>query len=127
MLLYLSQGESVGSIVDGACRCGYEKKEMCLGGGMLDSSSVVKFPYYCEACEEVVVHNTFMKPAICRCGQVLVRYDNPTLSKPKSEKPSEVFYWNVKYDEKLVLTDNGYLCPKCKEYTLKWFDGGYWN
>ena len=116
----------MGSIVYGACQCGYEKKEMCLGGGMLDFQTVAKFPYYCETCKEVKVHNAFIKPTICGCGQLMVRYDDPTLSKQTSEKPYKVFDWNMNY-EILVLTDNGYLCPKCKEYTLEWNDGGCWD
>ena len=117
----------MGSLVYGECKCGYKKERMCLGGGMDSFETVANFPYYCKTCEAVMMHNTFMKPAICSCGQLMVRYDDPTLSKPKSEVPSEVFNWNFGDNEKLVLTENGYLCPKCKEYTLEWCPGGCWD
>ena len=104
----------MGSLVYGECKCGYKKERMCLGGGMDSFETVANFPYYCKTCEEVVMHNTFMKPAICSCGQLMVRYDDPTLSKQKSEAPSEVFYWNFSVDEKLVLTDYSYCALNAK-------------
>ena len=113
----------MGYIVDGTCKqCGYEKQSMYLGSGWCSGwyslQTIAKFPYYCKVCEEVVVHNTVMKPAYS-CGQLMVRYDDPTLSKQKSEAPHKVFSLNIG-NEELVLTDNDYLCPKCKGYTLRW-------
>ena len=51
----------MGSLVYGECKCGYKKEKMCLGGGMDSFETVANFPYYCKKCEEVVMHNTFMK------------------------------------------------------------------
>lgn len=109
-----SLGEFMGYIVDGTCKqCGYEKQSMYLGSGWYSFQTTATFPYYCKVCEEVVVHNTVMKHAIYSYGQLMVRYDDPTLSKQKSEAPHKVFSWNIG-NEELVLTDNDYLCPKCK-------------
>ena len=117
----------MGYIVDGTCKqCGYEKKEMYLCGGMLSHKTFAIFPYYCEKCGEVVTHNTLEKCLFCHCGQLMVRYDDPTLSKQKSEAPHKVVSWDIG-NEELVLTDNDYLCPKCKEYALRWSRVGLWD
>ena len=117
----------MGYIVDGTCKqCGYEKKEMYLCGGMLSHKTFAIFPYYCEKCGEAVAHNILEKHASSHCGQLMVRYDAPTLSKQKSEAPRKVFSWDIG-NEVLVLTDNDYRCPKCKGYTLRWSRVGRWD
>ena len=117
----------MGYIVDGTCKqCGYEKKRMYLFGGMLNHATIASFPYHCEKCGEVVVHNALEKRASSHCGQLMVRYDDPTLSKQKSKAPHKVVSWNIG-NEELVLTDNDYLCPKCKGYTLRWSMVGLWD
>ena len=117
----------MGYIVDGTCKqCGYKKKEMYLCGGMMNHKTFAIFPYYCEKCGKVVAHNTLEKCPFCHCGQLMVRYDDPTLSKQKSEGSRKVFSWKIG-NEELVLTDNDYLCPKCKGHTLRWSMVGLWD
>lgn len=102
-----------------------KKKRMFLGDGRFNFKTVANFPYFCEKCNEIMVHNVFKKPEQCRCGQMMVRYDDECLSQ-KNSKLSNIFSWNIGA-EILILSENDYMCPQCKEYLLKWSRVGLWD
>lgn len=66
------------------------RKERNVSIWWFNYKTIVSFPYYCEKCEEVEEENALEKRPFCRCGQLMVRYDDPTLSKQKSKAPTKL-------------------------------------
>ncbi len=115
----------MGSIIYAECECGYKKDRMLIGGGMANFNRRCNFPYYCDNCNTIIVHNAFIEPAYCTCGNLLVRYDNEDLS-TKNPETKICFNWSAN-NQKLILTHNKYLCPECKKYGLEWSLNGCWD
>lgn len=42
----------MGSIIDAHCKCGYERKGMCLDGGSPMPKATVDFSFYCPKCKD---------------------------------------------------------------------------
>lgn len=118
----------MGSIVTAKCQCGLEL-QLSLGGGMHSFTSVCNFPCLCEACHNVVQVNLLAKTEECpMCKSLdLIPYDDPRLR--KSPGTRTVAEWNLqeRVGRRLVLTDANYLCPKCKEMSLRFTESGCWD
>ena len=130
----------MGAIVNAECLCGF-KKELLIGGGMLNFMTRCDFPCYCEKCLKIFKVNLFSNSLQCPvCKTDMLRYDNRKLHPLQREKtakgtlleryekkfppkPDIIFEWNFK-DENLKLYDDNYLCPKCHKVSLKFIDSG---
>ena len=109
----------------GKCSCGLEV-QVPIGGGMRNFATTCYFPCLCEACHNVVPVNLLAQPQQCpECkSPAVISYDDRRLT--ASPGKGKVASWNMKekLGRELVLTDGGYLCPKCNNMSLKFRNTG---
>ncbi len=117
----------MGSVVKAKCDCGY-RREMALGGGMMNFTTLCNFPCYCDTCSDLFEANLFLQKISCpECGGTDTRpYDDDGLC---SKRGSPVFSWTAqeKLGRELILTNGEYLCPKCGRFSLRFEDVGCWD
>ncbi len=117
----------MGSIIEASCLCGY-KREMFLGGGMLDFTTSCNFPIFCGKCSSLFEANLLDNNQKCpKCHSPnIIPYDDNSLSKNKGKV---VFTWDMqeKLGRELILTDSKYLCPNCGQFLLSFLDIGVWD
>ena len=112
----------MGSQVIAICACGVNSK-INIGGGMLTHGKIDYFPGYCPVCNDIVQINLKDKSSICtNCGETAaVPYNNPELIGTIGKEIIEASFDNV-------LTDGTYLCPKCRNKSLKFISSGlFWD
>ena len=119
----------MGSLIGAFCKCGYESKEMHLGGGFNNFMSNCSFPYYCEDCKTLFIANKLAKKANCpKCkNNNVFPYDDKRACKTKG---NEIFEWNITDDDSdktIILTDGKYICPKCNKYELSFLHLAYYD
>lgn len=115
----------MGSSVNAQCKCGYEA-ELLIGGGMNNFTTFCSFPVFCKNCQQLQSANLLDKYPNCpRCqSREIVAYDENELQQTPGE--NIVTSWNIS-DELgriLQLTDGEYFCPSCKEFSLRFEEGG---
>ena len=123
----------MGSIIQAKCRCGFESKEIMAGGGMLNFMNTLKAPALCPNCYTFTIRNYFNKYNYCsKCKSKVIFYNDKKLWKDKNASQDEldsIFWWNTDMftDEAFVLPNTIYLCPKCREYKMKFYRCGFWD
>jgi ribosomal protein L37AE/L43A len=86
-------------------------------------------PALCQACGIFQVANYLDKQAICRdCGGPVTFYDDPGLwSRAEgARRDLTVFDWRVPTGV-FALPDANYVCPKCRQQTLRFEQVGLWD
>lgn len=111
----------MGSQVIAICQCGL-RREILIGGGMLNFKYINFFPCLCENCNDVVQVNLKNQELTCpNCNkQNLSPYNAKHLIGEQGN--SEVSKWGDN-----TLTNGTYKCPKCKEMTLHFERGILWD
>lgn len=114
-----------GDIFSAKCECGFEN-ELFIGAGKSDYKTSCKFPFYCNTCSSLIILNALNENRTCnKCNsEKVMSYENDSLRAGKSN--NSLFGWNVN-GKTFLLTDDSYLCPKCKEYKLTFTQIGNWD
>lgn len=117
----------MGSSVNAKCSCGFQATDLLIGGGMSNFRTFCSFPIFCNDCQELQVANLLAEPLECPAchSQSVTAYDDAAL-KQSDGGNKVVTSWNVsdRLGRILQLTDDKYLCPSCKQFTLKFEEGG---
>ena len=118
----------MGSTVEASCKCGY-RATSDVGGGKSNYLTVDLMPALCEHCQTLVTVNKCAKPPLCpkcKSPQVLP-YDDPALNaKPDASIPVSRRVWEA-MGSAFQLTCGTYLCPACKQYTLRFIETCLWD
>ena len=119
------QTDITGDIVQAKCECGFEET-IKFGAGKSNYKTVCNFPFFCNSCSSFVVLNYLSEKPVCKLcrSEDVTPYDNDKMRALKSDKP--VAGWNAN-DRTFILTDDFYLCPKCKEFKLLFTSIGYFD
>jgi hypothetical protein len=120
----------MGSSVDAQCKCGYEALGLLIGGGMSNFTTFCSFPVFCKNCQQLQLTNLLAKHPDCpHCqSREIVAYDEDELQQAPGN--NIVTSWNVsdRLGRILQLTDGEYFCPLCKEFNLRFEEGGmHWD
>lgn len=115
----------MGSIVMAECSCGL-KTEIMIGGGMLNFQTPCYFPFLCEHCSAIVRVNMFSERKDCpQCMATnVIPYDDPSLSGHTGTKMVDGVTGR---GQEHILTDGSYKCPKCNQYSLRFWNCGNWD
>jgi len=118
----------MGDIVVAECDCGYQTKNLGLGGGMQDFTTYCGFPYLCLNCREVTVANFLDAEPSCRsCGSRSITAYNAEPLMGEREN-GVVFNWYINSERgELTLPEGTYLCPKCERKTLRFLWAGMFD
>ena len=123
----------MGSIIQANCECGFKSKLICAGGGMLNFKDTLIAPALCTNCYTFTVRNYLKKYNYCsKCRSKVTFYNNKSLWKDKDVLLDEfdcIFYWNIDTfdDIAFILSNTMYLCPKCREFRMKFYACGFWD
>lgn len=56
----------MGYLVQPECKCGYQHKQIFMGGGMRNFETSCEVPFYCEDCSKIKTRNLFKKRTKCQ-------------------------------------------------------------
>ncbi len=110
----------MGTMVKASCKCGFQ--EQCdVGGGMNDYATNCSFPCLCKSCKRMVHVNMLKDPPRCpECGRAdPIPYDDSRLIGTLGMASVASWHVSLKSDRELVLTNGTYLCPSCRQMTLR--------
>lgn len=112
----------MGKIVSAKCKeCGYNFDKMFLGGGMLNFQKHCGYPALNKDQTEVVVRN-YKNKVEEEKSNGFIFYDSKSLYDEESFTKSAVMQ---NFDT--FLYNANYFCPKCRNYTLRFFMTGLWD
>ena len=113
----------MGSIIKARCQnCHYQSGDLYYGGGMTNFQTVCNFPVMDKEAKICKTANIMEKEKVLKENPNLVFYDDKSLSDEKSQN-REQFHQNFNYK---VYFD-GYLCPKCNQFSLGFEGRGNWD
>ncbi len=118
----------MGTLITTVCEsCGYRKDNMALFGGMIGFLDTCMIPYYCESCNTLFEGNMLEDDIFCpECGKDNTFSYEDARTGFKEDKT--LFSWFVhKFEREVKLNEEGNLCPKCANFTLKFEDVGNWD
>ncbi|MEO7646590.1 MAG: hypothetical protein ABIT72_16005 [Burkholderiaceae bacterium] len=118
----------MGSMVNAACKCGFDKT-MSLGGGRRNFQTSSTFPMCCGDCKNMFLANTFDEFIVCPdCNKSddIQLYSDRSLHNNGTENITELLDRTGKGRD-LTLTDADYVCPACQQLTLTFSHAGYWD
>jgi len=112
-----SISESTGDIIQAKCECGFEQN-LFLGAAKSNFETYFAFPFYCDGCSSICVLNILDDNSACKdCScEDPIPYDSDTLRLHFSDVV--VFGWNANSTTRYIYNDL-HLCPKCKEYKMR--------
>ena len=115
----------MGRIIQASCECGYESEHLFIGSGFLDMNhDRYLAPAVCFNCHKISEKNYLAKYPRCpSCRKKIIFYNDPILGADSND--------SSEYDEKnegeFTLPDNSYLCPKCGQMKMRFFNAGNWD
>jgi Zn finger protein HypA/HybF involved in hydrogenase expression len=121
----------MGEIIEARCSCGFQPGAIFAGGGFSNFETVCAAPAICLHCTEFLVENYKAEFSRCpKCHRNVTFYNDPkvqaTDEEPANDQP--VFEWFAGDDKgAFLLPDTRYLCPKCGNITLRFYDVGSWD
>lgn len=104
----------MGSIHGTRCKCGY-KSSVTVGGGRNDFLNDSKFPFYCKKCGLISIN---IRAKVFKCPQCNSEDISPYGQPPISEKIESDLHPAIQCND-YVAYRHGNLCPKCKEFTMR--------
>jgi hypothetical protein len=119
----------MGSTVEAKCKCGY-RATSDVGGGKSNYLTFGSMPALCEHCQTLVTVNKYAKPPQCpKCkSPQVVPYDDPALNAKSDTTITESGrVWEAMAGSAYLLTCGTYLCPACKQYTLRFIETCLWD
>jgi len=122
----------MGAGLRAVCPCGFTADGLFVGGGMLNFKTYCGAPALCESCGALDVLNYLEDDPRCeKCGGTVRFYSDPALHEQSGSMrppPHEVFSWNLPGKRgRLVLPDVAYLCPQCRQKTLRFESVLMWD
>lgn len=124
----------MGKIVKPDCDCGAQFTPILIGGGMIDFTTKVYAPFYCDHCGSISQSNLFAKENRCwKCRKKLTMYGRTIgyFSDDESDRfynPKKVVIdWIMGMDLQYILEDKKYHCPSCKKENLEFLNRGLWD
>ena len=121
----------MGTLLTAQCVCGFQSGTLALGGGMLNFQNHCGAPALCTSCGRFQVLNYLDETAMCEACRGEVRfYDHPSLRGPmptEGRSSDPVFSWNLDDGRKFLLPGGLYVCPKCRQKTLRFESQGNWD
>ena len=122
----------MGEILEAVCPCGFNAKNLFVGGGMTNFETYCGAPALCNECGRLLVLNYLDSTSRCpECGKPVVFYNDPSLfSLPtgENEKTPTVLSRNVPGEpEPFALLDVEYLCPACWKMRMRFVSSGFWD
>jgi len=100
----------MGTTIKAICECGFETRDMYLGGGMSNHTTMCSFSNYCKSCKSFFLANMFNDKIICpECkSEETVPYNDPRLVKELSKTS---FEWNsnTKYGQLSLSKENSFV------------------
>ena len=124
------QGKLMGGITKALCKCGYSTGKLFTGGGMNNYTVQNYFPSLCSEGEHVVLVNLFDQNFKCTNQNHLdapIPYSDVKLKKIKPNDSGDIDSDDDYLDDEQLERGNVYLCPKCKNYDLKFVSLGLWD
>jgi len=130
----------VGNLLIAHCPCGF-KHSAGVGGGFLNHDTIDNEPALCPACDNFSIQNYIAKNHGCaKCGSRVVFYNDPSLMADPSKAVlpgspvalpdglEPIHYWAAQLREHaFILPDTEYLCPNCKQKSMKFSCYGNWD
>ena len=134
----------MGQLISGNCPCGYGER-VNLGAGMSNFRDSCLYPYKCKSCKSIFSGDLFKETSTCRhCASADTScYEDPDLRTESDDSVDEVIAsWRLgptqppkglkqkllhyldrqasyyKRSREVVIHRDGYLCPKCDEFSL---------
>lgn len=123
----------MGSLLQAKCECGFESKLIYAGGGFFIFKETLKAPALCTNCYTFTIRNYLKKYNYCnKCRSKIIFYNDKKLWKDKNASQDEldsIFWWGIDFlnDKAFVLPNTLYVCPKCREYKMKFYPCGLWD
>ena len=120
----------MGQILQARCKCGFQSEELYAGGGFFDFIDNLHAPALCGQCQQLVMLNYLYSDERCpTCGGEVIYYNDPSLQEPPERKEQPIiFNWRIRdSDTFFILPDTHYLCPRCGQKRMKFFDCGCWD
>jgi len=126
----------MGTMIQAKCECGFKSEKIFAGGGFMDFMNVLTAPALCTNCYTFTIRSYLAKHNYCKkCKSKITFYNDKSLWKDKNISTSErncIFYWEI---DPIVSLNNGvfrlpdtaYLCPKCREFKMKFYNIGIWD
>jgi Zn finger protein HypA/HybF involved in hydrogenase expression len=132
------RGIGMGQILTAICKCGYEKNELLIGGGMFTFMEVCNVVCYCENCKEVETYNAIRDdindttmPLIrneirCeKCGNKVTMYGIFTSEDTINDK--YCYKWRFDDDHIYLLEMGNHYSPQCGKNTLEFIPSGNYD
>lgn len=123
-------GKLMGRIAKALCKCEYSTGKLFTGGGMNNYTVQDDFPGYCSEGQHVVLVNLLDKNFKCSDKNHLhapIPYSDARLKNPKVNDSEDIDSEDDYLDDEQLERGNVYLCPKCKNYDLKFVSLGLWD
>ena len=129
----------MGSVLQSMCSCGFESKELSVGGGMMDFEEKCYVPYFCDHCEIVrriniktknpnnISETGIRKDIKCSKCRRKVQYYGEIREYTFDTQNDYVFDWKIDFEQSYFLQDKLYYCPKCKKLNLKFYSVACWD
>lgn len=115
----------MGEVVSATCSCGFTKKEMPLGSGLMEYTPFCNFPHFCSKCKLFFEANLYDDICCPECSSKnVVAYDNKKAYKQLGKRSE--FVWAHKGSD-LILTNGKYYCPSCNKFELVFSSWGNWD
>ena len=130
----------MGNLLVANCPCGF-RESFPAGGGMMSFTEIDNEPALCPACNNFSIQNYIAKNHGCiKCGSRVTFYNDPSLMADPSKATvlsnpdvlpdgsDPIHYWAAELRQRaFVLPDTEYLCPSCKQKTMKFSCYGNWD
>jgi hypothetical protein len=122
----------MGSVFKAECSCGYESKELLLGGGFMNFMTECALPFYCDHCGTVFTGNILNKSGIknynrCPKCKQKVKYYGEIMDDLLDDDDKYIFDWEVNDDKRYFLPEGSHHCPKCKKDKLQFYETACWD
>lgn len=115
-----------GMLVNARCPCGYHTERIPIFGGRANFKTVCLFPALCEdkgTIELVNLLDLSRRPKTCPTGRYLP-YTDPLLAPSQA---ATLLEWRLPDGTVLRLLEGNYLCPRCRNKTLRFSRAGFWD
>lgn len=104
----------MGSVIKGTCaNCGYGTKDLYYGAGFRNFNTCCNYPVLDKVKREIKMGNIMAREEVIRKNPDLVFYDDEEMSESKIQNRDCYHEWG-----EYRLYNEGYICPKCNQFSL---------
>jgi hypothetical protein len=113
----------MGIILKGICKnCGYETENLYYGGGFRNPETCCNFPGIDKVKKVIRMKNIMDKEKVRKDFPYFTFYNNKSLFDKSLQNREAYHEWG---DYKLYF--NGYLCPKCTNFSIEFMPVALWD